>query len=234
MRLWNNFKMAVNAGIFTWRKVRNEYGECQAYSDSEPDSLPSAHYLVGNAKYAMNHAVIDRLFTDGEVSLYTVKFPFAEVAMFIAKTFCDQTSSEFRDIGCIYEPVWSEPNKRGERDRLHVGGRLIFSKKGYLVFSNWLAVYQEKFSKDYDFKSLLPIIKDGELVTGHFVEHNCDFESRRSEKTHDGKILNLPDDELYDEWQWMLNNASGRVRITATMWVFDDASDAMLYQLQMR
>lgn len=213
------------------KKEENEKEE--ALVDASGD-LPGSYSFVRHAKFAMTHGNVSHLLNEGRTEIYHQAFPYVEVAMFVAHTFCHQTGYDIKKIGCVYEPVIQPATRKGAADEIkHWAGRLLFNDRDFAVFAEWLEEYKARFGPDYDFKSLLPIINDSERVAGVFVEHNLDFTPRRGHPEHEGKYLELPEDELFDEWLWILNNTTGQIRCTARHWVFESDSDAMMYKLQL-
>jgi len=218
-----------------WAEQRQYNGnDCVTSEKSSGHNIPSRYNLVGDCKFGMDHANLTRLFNDSPTTVYSKKFRYAEVGMFVASVFAAQTGRETSDFSIVYEPVMSEPNKYGDCERIYTSGRLLFDEPTHQAFNEWLKEYEKRLPTNYDYLQMLPVITDGEKVTGYFVDHNCEFEPRRRGQMHEEKDLFEPDDELFDEWLWMLNNTSGMVRIHGDKWVFEEASDAMMYQLQLR
>jgi len=229
-----------------WCERRYSPEECDKLEAAAPD-MPSKYELVGHAKFGMDHAILGSLFNEEITTIHSKKFQYADTAMFIAYVFCAQTGHSLNDIGIIYKPVLGEPDRYGNRYRVYTSASLIFTEETHKSFSTWFQAYKDRMPENYDFEHPIPVVKDGELLTGYFVNHGCSYRTRSSEDSdlvsssssakakpkHD-HIKYIPGDDMVDEWMWMLNNTQGKVRVLGDRWVFEDASDAMMYQLQMK
>lgn len=225
---WSTFKLLRGTD-----RTISEDPTCEV----KPKSKSDLHSIIGNRTWGIAHGQIGSLLSDGCTTIFAKQFPYVEVAMFTAQIYCAVKNRDIDSIGCMHVPVVEfDANHSGDSETSHYSGRLVFIQKEIFdEFEEWLAEYKERwFGPDYDFRTVLPTITNRTEFSGRFVEHGCEFTARRSYPEHEGKFLRLPDDQLFDDWKWVINNCSGQVRITYDHWAFTEASDALMYQLQMR
>jgi hypothetical protein len=236
MRVIRKLKAAVVAAVSSWKdpsEAIDDEDDCDIMSTRGDGPYPSMYTLTRGGKYGMPNSASASLLVDGSNTIHAIKFEFLEVAMFLASVFCKITGYDRREIGCIYDPTRGIDSD-GDRSIIACHGVLIFDLDGYTKFNEWLVGYEARFPSLKDRQQALPVIRNGETVTGTFVNHNLELRPMHHIEAHGGYGIPLPENELFDEWIWVVTNASSGVRITETHWVFENPSDALIYQLQLQ
>jgi hypothetical protein len=80
--------------------------------------------------------------------------------------------------------------------------------------------WQQQYKRFNPGDKMLPLVVDGEQISGTSIAFK-------------GQLTNnkCPDDDMFEEINWILNNTHGVVRCTETCWIFEDAQDALMFKL---
>jgi hypothetical protein len=84
-------------------------------------------------------------------------------------------------------------------------------------YDEWMESYSKRVR---DFERALPVIQEGDEVTGTAISFKGII--RRE---------SCPDDTLFNEWMWIMENCDGRVVASNKCWIFEDTTDAVKYKL---
>jgi hypothetical protein len=135
------------------------------------------------------------------------------------------------DAGALYFHMAVFMEQAGINDGFHIAVRRYTDKSHDECFSGVVMVsdtvkpvfdeWMEKYSKFVtDFERALPIIREGDEISGTAVGFA-------------GKLKRdkVPDDTLFKEWLWIVENCDVQVIASHKCWVFSDNSDAVKYKL---
>jgi hypothetical protein len=99
----------------------------------------------------------------------------------------------------------------------HFSAVVLISDEIKPQYDEWMETYGKRVR---DFERALPVIQEGDEVTGTAV-------------TFKGRVRreSCPDDLLFNEWMWIMENCDGRVFASSKCWIFEDNTDAIKYKL---
>jgi hypothetical protein len=99
----------------------------------------------------------------------------------------------------------------------HFSAVVLISDEVKPRYEEWLETYSKHVR---DFERALPIIQEGDEIIGTAVS----FKGRARRDS-------CPDDILFNEWMWIMENCDGRVFASNKCWIFEDTTDAVKYKL---
>jgi hypothetical protein len=99
----------------------------------------------------------------------------------------------------------------------HFSAVVLISDEIKPQYEEWMLTYGKRVR---DFERALPVIQEGDEVTGTAV-------------TFKGRLRrdSCPDDLLFNEWMWIVENCDGQVFASSKCWIFEDSTDAIKYKL---
>jgi hypothetical protein len=101
----------------------------------------------------------------------------------------------------------------------HYSAAVLFNEEVKEIYEQWLTTYSTKVR---DFERALPIIQEGDVINGTAIAFKG--KTRRD---------SCPDDKLFNEWLWIVENCEGQVYASNKCWIFEDNTDAIKYKLTM-
>ncbi len=107
----------------------------------------------------------------------------------------------------------------------------FYSEADKLAFEGWMDRYLEKFGKHTDL--LLPPPLDGAYP--HTLRSN--FNRKRAATAQNSSFNNavssddLVEEQMLEQWVWILDNCEGEVRHAGAFWFFAENSDATLFKM---
>jgi hypothetical protein len=89
--------------------------------------------------------------------------------------------------------------------------------------SETYAAWLENYKRFNNTQTILPFVADRVPVNGIPVEFKGKYVNNR-----------CPDDDMFNEILWILENTHGKVQCTNTCWIFEDSNDAMMFSLSQK